>query len=839
MLLAVLSIATAFHPDATAQEPPTPSAVDATANSQEPDRANLEFFESRIRPALIEHCYECHSGQSKIVQGNLRLDSKPGVRDGGDSGPAVVPGNPDESLIIQSLRYGTLQMPPSGKLSDTILRDFETWVLHGATDPRESPSGSNEPENKPWRDPVAIESHWAFRSAPRSVSIPKTNIPSGVPTDLPDWYDASDAAQSPIDHFLRVPLREKGWLPAPLASPAVLMRRATLDLTGLVPTPEEIEAYLADDPDHRYERLVDRLLASPDYGVRWARHWLDCVRYADSNGADENHDMPNAWRYRDWVANALNEDLPFDQFAIQQIAGDLLPQPENEADGARLITATGFWVLGPKMLAEQDKAKMRIDIVDEQIDTFSRTMLGATLSCARCHDHKFDPFTQEDYFAMAGVLMSTRTMADEAFVSKWMERPLPSHEITQKRQSHQQQIDAARKQLAMLKEEANGRLLAEGKVEKIPEDPKALYPPEAQKEVERLIKEIEALEKSMPAFDMSMAVEENKPTDMPIHIRGNHLRPGEHPIPRGVPKILVKANPLPLIPSDQSGRLQLAQWLTHPDHPLFARVMVNRIWMWHMGQGLVSSPSNFGMRGESPTHPELLDWLASEWIQRGWSMKWLHRQILLSSTYRMESNRTDSNAATYAESDPENRLWWRQNTKRMEIEPLRDSILACCGKLDARMGGPGQAIQSPKRTIYLSINRAALADMFSVFDYVDPASHIEQRPVTTVPSQALFLLNSDLVTNSSEWLGQKLAERSNEDRQAVGFAFLAILGRSPTDFELERSVTLLQQSTDAIHQESAGPSTPPNEEQRIQLRPRALATLVRSLIASREFSWIE
>jgi len=840
--MVALGIVNAFHLHASAQAPPLSAATKATAPPQKNDRENIDFFESRIRPVLIEHCYECHSGGSKIVQGNLRLDSQLGLRLGGDSGPAVVPGNPDESLIIQSLRYGDLQMPPSGKLSENILRDFETWVLQGATDPRETPEEPSEPGSKPWRDPAAIDAHWAFQSVPRSVSIPSADALHAVPVESMDSLYPNDAAFSPIDRFLRIPLRKRGWLPAQSASPAVLMRRVTLDLTGLPPTPEEIDAYLADDPECRYERLVDRLLASPHYGVRWARHWLDCVRYADSNGADENHDMPNAWRYRDWVTSAFNEDLPFDQFAIQQIAGDLLPQPESEIERGRLITATGFWVLGPKMLAEQDKAKMRIDIVDEQVDTFSRTMLGATLSCARCHDHKFDPFTQEDYFALAGVLMSTRTMADEAFVSKWMERTLPSQEITHRRQNHQQQIDAARKQLATLKEEANGRLLAEGKVEKIPDDPKGLYPPETQAEVDRQTKGIEALEKAMPSFEMSMAVEENKPIDLPIHIRGNHLRPGDHPIQRGVPKILVKATPFPTIPSDQSGRLQLAQWLTHPDHPLFARVMVNRIWMWHMGQGLVASPSNFGMRGESPSHPELLDWLASEWIQRGWSMKWLHRQILLSSTYRMESQ-----VATYAESDPENRLWWRQNTKRMEIEPLRDSILACSGKLDARMGGPGQPIQSSKRTIYLSINRAALADMFSVFDYVDPASHIEQRPVTTVPSQALFLLNSDLVTNSSEWLGQKLAERSKEDRQAIGVAYLTILGRMPTDVELERSVTLLQQSADATHEEIAGQNSvangeiaaSPTEEQRAQLRSRAFATLVRSLMASREFSWIE
>ncbi|MEI8210957.1 MAG: PSD1 and planctomycete cytochrome C domain-containing protein [Planctomycetota bacterium] len=799
--------------------------VEETPISSEERQARIDFFETKIRPVLVEHCYECHSGQAKIVQANLRLDSRASVSRGGDSGPALVPFQPQPSLILQSLRYEGVEMPPSGKLDASIANDFERWIREGAMDPREDDAS---PNTKPWLDPATIESHWAFRS-PVQLPVPNVDPPQAAGSEL-----------HPIDRWVEQSLRAKGWKPAPLAGPLTLLRRATLDLTGIPPTPEEIAVYLAEEPSDRYERLVDRLLASPEYGVRWGRHWLDCVRYADTNGADENHDMPNAWRYRDWVVDVLNEDLPFDQFVTQQIAGDLLPAPASEREQGRLLTATGFWVLGPKMLAEQDKAKMRIDIVDEQIDTFSRTMLGVTLSCARCHDHKFDPFTQQDYYALAGVLMSTRAMADEAFVSKWMERPLPSAAKEEERRLHQQKIDAARQRSKELTTQANQQLLNEGKLEKLPEDPAAAnpnglpYPPEIQKDLDAIKSEIEALVKGMPTFDHAMAVEENPPVDIPVHLRGNHLKPGDQTIPRGVPDILTRAVPLPSIDPKQSGRLQVAQWLVHPDHPLLARVMVNRIWMWHMGQPLVASPSNFGLRGESPSHPELLDWLSREWIQNGWSMKWLHRQILLSAAYRRSSR-----AAEYHDQDPENRWLWKQNTRRMELEPLRDSILQVSGKLDSRLRGSAQGIGSRKRSIYLSINRAALADMFSVFDYVDPASHIEQRPVTTVPSQALFLLNSDLVIESADALAEWLHRQSLEPTACIELAYVKILSRPPNDWERERAQLLLKQAYETILSEQT-PAPPAasdsvNEPARIQ----AIAVLVRSLIASREFSWVE
>ncbi len=737
------------------------------------DPGKLEFFESRIRPVLIEHCYECHGPDAKIAQGNLRLTSRLSMLEGGDSGPALIAGNPSESLILQAIRYQSTQMPPKGRLSDAIVADFDQWIADGAIDPRVE----GEQPKTPRIDPTRVESHWAFHRLAKADA------------------NSSEVRITPsIDHWIGIGLQQNGLKPSSCAEPLALLRRATLDLTGLPPTPEEVKSFLSDSSPDRYERLVGRLLASPQYGVRWGRHWLDTVRYADSNGADENHDMPNAYRYRDWVVTALNEDLPFDAFVLHQLAGDLLPSPDSEQERARLLTATGYWVLGPKMLAEQDKAKMRIDIVDEQIDTLSRGLLGITLSCARCHDHKFDPFTQEDYYSIAGILMSTRAMANEDFVSKWMERPLPSTAIDGMRAEHQAKIDEARNRLKQ-----------------------AQASPEPKQSIDQITQEIESLEKGMPGYDMAMSVEEGKAMNLPIHLRGNHLRTGESEIPRGVPKILVRHHAVEPIPENASGRLQLARWMTDPNHPLLARVMVNRIWGWHFGQGLVTSPSNFGLRGDTPSHPELLDALATEWIAQGWSMKWLHREIMLSETYRMRSS-----YGAISDGDPENRFLASRRPRRMEVEALRDSILATSGLLDLRLGGPGQPLSSNKRSIYLSINRAALADLFSIFDYVDPASHIEQRPVTQVPGQALFLMNSEWVQRAGDAIAREVSTSTRDRTGQIEESFLLMLGRPPTANELQRSASLMEQVAT------------------IEPQPEApLAALIRGLIATQEFVSIE
>lgn len=730
------------------------------------ETSELEFFEKKIRPVLVEHCYECHAAEAKIVRGGLLLDSREGMREGGDSGPAVVPGNLEESLIIEALRHESFEMPPDNPLPKSVVADFVDWIERGA----EAPQGEM-PAVAETVDVDRAKGHWSFQ-------------PLIVPA-VPEVTD-SRWVRTAVDNFVLNRLEQAGLEPSPEADKRTLIRRATFDLIGLPPTSEEVEAFVADNAPGSFARLVDRLLDSPHYGERWGRHWLDLVRYADTNGADENHALPHAWRYREWVIRMLNADLPMDQFLVRQLAGDLLPVPADEREAGDLLTATGMLVVGPKMLAEQDKDKMIIDIVDEQVDTIGRTMLGLTIGCARCHDHKFDPVTAEDYYALAGIFYSTKTMADREFVSNWMERPLPSAEIDALRVEHQRKIDEAR----------------------------ADQP-----------EEVEQLEKQMPQYSLVMAVTEGDPADLPVHIRGNHLALADRPTPRGVPEVLGAITGPLKIPAESSGRLELARWMVSPENPLTSRVMVNRIWMWHFGEALARSPSNFGLRGELPTHPELLDWLASELVRRQWSLKEMHRLVMLSSTYRMSS----TSDATRESHDLENRLWWRQNRRRLEAEPIRDAILAIGGSLDATVGGKAPDTSAPRRAVYLPVDRSALYTMFSTFDYVEPANHIAQRPTTTVPHQALFLLNSPMVDQQSRALAKVLVAASEEDSQRVKLAFERLYGRPPSDAEMARAAQFLE-----LAPQTLDPTDDPNQRQL-----ETWAALCRTLIAANEFVYID
>jgi hypothetical protein len=748
--------------------------------------ADIDFFEAKIRPILVQHCYECHSADAKIVRGGLLLDSKAATLQGGDSGPAIVPGKPEDSLLLSAIRHESLIMPPRSKLPDAVIADFTAWIRSGAADPRES----SRPAKLQPVDFESAKTHWAFR---------RITDPSPPQVQNTTW------AVSPIDHFVLSKLETSGMHPAARANKHTLIRRVTFDLIGLPPTVNEVRDFLADESPDAFEKVIDRLLDSPHYGERWGRHWLDLVRYATSNGADENHELPNAWRYRDWVVRMLNADLPLDQFITQQLAGDLLPVPADEQQAGDLLTATGLLVLGPKMLAEQDKDKMMIDIVDEQLDTVSRTMLGLTVSCARCHDHKFDPVSAQDYYALAGIFHSTRSMADRAFVSKWMERPLPSQAITARRAEHQRKIDSARSELAQLQ----------------PDNAEAIKEKKAA---------LEQLEKDLPAFDHVMATEEGEIRNLPVHIRGNHLKPGPQLISRGMPAILTSVLPAPAIPDSQSGRLQLAEWLVSKEHPLTARVMANRIWMWHFGRPLMRSPSNWGLQAEPPSHPELLDWLARELQRSNWSLKAMHRRILMSSTWQMSS----AVHSDYAERDPENILLWRQNRRRLEAEPVRDSILFVGGGLDLTVGGKAPDVNSNRRAIYLPVNRAALYEMFSTFDYVETANHIEQRPVTTVPNQALYLMNSSAVHEQSRRLIEQLPTTDpsvplQDTGPVISELFQRLYARQPDAAEISRCADFLQRTESAL-----ADVTDPRER-----RLQAWSALCRTLMAGNEFLFVE
>jgi hypothetical protein len=805
-LLAVLSVLAVSA--VVAQESP-PTTLEKITQIDEVLQAESDFFESKIRPVLVEHCYSCHAADAKIIRGGLLVDSRDGLLEGGDSGPALIPGNVEESLLLSALKHDSFAMPPGRKLPDSVIADFQTWIARGAIDPRDK--GNAEPPRGV--DFEAAKSHWAFQP----INDP---VPPSVSNE--EWV------KSPIDRFVLARLEAANMKPRPRADKDTLIRRASFDLLGLPPTMAEVEEFLADESPEAFEKLVDKLLQSPHYGERWGRYWLDLVRYADSNGADENHEFPNSWHYRDWVVRMFNRDQPLDQFITEQLAGDLLPKTGDEQiDGDRL-TATGMLVIGPKMLAEQDKDKMVIDIVDEQIDTVSRTMLGLTIACARCHDHKFDPITAKDYYALAGIFYSTKTMANRDFVSNWLERPLPSAEIESQRVEHQKKIEVTKAELAALEEALKLQTEKRNQLQTESEAAKAEAESLRQK-VEAQKKEVEAVENGMPNFTMVMAADEATPTELPIHIRGNHLTLGKEKIARGLPAILTKTALQPNMPEHQSGRVQLAQWLVSPENTLTSRVMVNRIWMWHFGQGLMRSPSNFGLRAEQPTHPDLLDYLASQLIKKGWSMKQMHRDIMNSATYQMASDVDFPESQQYAQQDPENRLLWRRTRRRLEAEPVRDSVLFVGGGLDLKIGGKAPDVNANRRAIYLPVNRASLYEMFSTFDYVETANHIEQRPTTTVPHQALFLLNSPMVHAQATALAKELIDGHENPQSRIRTLFCTLYARQPTEAELNRSMLFIEDAESRLQS-----ITDPLER-----ASQAWAALCRSMIAANEFVYID
>lgn len=805
-LLAVLSVLAVSA--VVAQESP-PTTLEKITQIDEVLQAESDFFESKIRPVLVEHCYSCHAADAKIIRGGLLVDSRDGLLEGGDSGPALIPGNVEESLLLSALKHDSFAMPPGRKLPDSVIADFQTWIARGAIDPRDK--GNAEPPRGV--DFEAAKSHWAFQP----INDP---VPPSVSNE--EWV------KSPIDRFVLARLEAANMKPRPRADKDTLIRRASFDLLGLPPTMAEVEEFLADESPEAFEKLVDKLLQSPHYGERWGRYWLDLVRYADSNGADENHEFPNSWHYRDWVVRMFNRDQPLDQFITEQLAGDLLPKTGDEQiDGDRL-TATGMLVIGPKMLAEQDKDKMVIDIVDEQIDTVSRTMLGLTIACARCHDHKFDPITAKDYYALAGIFYSTKTMANRDFVSNWLERPLPSAEIESQRVEHQKKIEVTKAELAALEEALKLQTEKRNQLQTESEAAKAEAESLRQK-VETQKKEVEAVENGMPNFTMVMAADEATPTELPIHIRGNHLTLGKEKIARGLPAILTKTALQPNMPEHQSGRVQLAQWLVSPENTLTSRVMVNRIWMWHFGQGLMRSPSNFGLRAEQPTHPDLLDYLASQLIKKGWSMKQMHRDIMNSATYQMASDVDFPESQQYAQQDPENRLLWRRTRRRLEAEPVRDSVLFVGGGLDLKIGGKAPDVNANRRAIYLPVNRASLYEMFSTFDYVETANHIEQRPTTTVPHQALFLLNSPMVHAQATALAKELIDGHENPQSRIRTLFCTLYARQPTEAELNRSMLFIEDAESRLQSITDS----------LERASQAWAALCRSMIAANEFVYID
>lgn len=778
---------------ASGQEEQAAEAIPAEAKA---------FFEKKIRPVLAATCYECHSPtHGKKVAGGLVLDSREGTRKGGDSGPVVVPGKPSQSLLIKRLSHSDPEqvMPPSKRLDATVVRDFEEWIRQGAPDPRQ------DAEVASWEiDLEKGRKHWAYQP-PQKAAVPRVRDSAWPRTD--------------VDRFVLAAQEAAGLTPVADADRGTLLRRLSFDLTGLPPSPAEVEAFAASESGEAWESVVDRLLASPRFGEKWARHWLDVARYAESTGKTVNFNYPHAWRYRDYVIAAFNADKPYDQFIIEQLAGDLLSADDPQLKAERLI-ATGFLAIGAKTLDERSELKFELDVVDEMIDVTTQAFLGITVACARCHDHKFDPISQQDYYALAGIFRSTQTcygtvsfinarrpssllsLPQEASVVTAVpplsesERKRVENQIQSVRESMQNSTDGlqqffARGQISLLQSrldaydaEGNPKLLAMG----VRDKPARAQAARAQPGRRR------------PGFAGFAGSGTRSIADSPIYIRGEADQPSDSRVPRGTLQVLAQ---VPLqVTSTSSGRLELAQWIASKDNPLTARVLVNRVWLQLFGRGLVPTAEDFGLSGHPPTHPELLDHLAHRFLEEGWSVKKLIKHLVMSHAYQLTSV-ADAGAM---EVDPDNTLLWRMAPRRLDAESLRDALLSVSGQLTdvppvgsvvARAGegpvarfGPGSnsivaAINDPRnthRSVYLPIVRDNLPEALTLFDAADPALITANRPQTTVPSQGLFLLNNAFVMRAADAAANGLLAKDGETER-IREAFIRFYGRSPTGQE--------------------------------------------------------
>lgn len=797
------------------------------AAEKEPDQQQIQFFEAKIRPLLIKHCYDCHGEDTQ--ESDLRVDTFKGIAQGGKAGSLIVPGKPEQSLLITAVNYQSndLQMPPDEKMSKEEIADLTNWVKMGAPYPNADLSMLRAPSDKGKYDLEKEREFWSFQTV-KKPALPEVQQKSWV--------------KNPIDQFVLSKLEQAGLTPARPADKRTLIRRTTFDLTGLPPTPQEIENFLNDSSPDAFEKVVDRLLASPHYGEHWGRHWLDVARYADSNGLDENVAYGTAWKYRDYVVNALNKDKPYDLFLKEQLAGDLLEPAKDVVERNERLTATGFLLLGPKVLAEVDKTKMEMDIIDEQINTIGVSLMGMTLGCARCHDHKFDPISANDYYGLAGILKSTKIMESYKTIGRWNENSLATEAELKAQADWDQKIKAEEDQIAALVKSENERLQTEGgKDFKLPKKPEASYSKEVQAKLKALRDQVASLKKERPEVPTAMGAAERETTDVPIHIRGSHLTLGET-VPRHVPVVLSQQPQNPF-PEKQSGRLKLAEWLTSREHPLTSRVIANRVWRWHFGKGIVATPDNFGKLGAKPTNQPLLDWMAVTLMDEGWSLKELHRLILLSNTWQMSSE-FNAQAATV---DPGNRLMWRVDVRRLDAESIRDSILSVSDGLDPALGGSllnvgnrefvfnheskdGVTYDFNRRSIYLPVIRNHLYGMFMLFDYSDASVLNGDRSATTVAPQALFLLNSELVEEASHRMAESILHQTAlSPEQKIQELFLKSYGRQPSEREVSKSLHFLEELENELQ------ATEADSEKRIT---RSWQVFCQSIFASSEFIYL-
>lgn len=775
---------------------PSMDTLIAAESGMNNNDVRIEFFEKRIRPLLVENCFNCHSADNG-GKGGLRVDDRLGLIEGGGRGPGITPGKPEESLLIKAVRHqGGLEMPPKKQLSEEQIADLEKWIRDGAAWPAvEVPSDLGKP--KPEYDQLRKE-HWAWQ--------PLTDV--SPPQIINETF-----AFNNIDRFIWAKLAEKGLQPVPDADRLALIRRVTFDLTGLPPTPEDISSFVEDTANDAFEKVVDRLLKSPAYGERWARHWLDIARYGESTGSARNLPYPHAWRYRDYVVNSFTNDKPYDQFIREQIAGDLLPA-NSPTEKIEQLVATGFLALGVKDVNQRFKVRFTMDNIDEQIDTVSRSILGLTVSCARCHDHKFDPIPTEDYYALAGIFHSSDLCA--GLRSKMGGGGLDYYDTSlllhvgiesQPDPNNASKIDDLTKAVAEARKEFEA---IRGKPEGMALGPNGRPKQQmARQKMNRLQQELSALTDPAMQGPVAYGVREGKQIgDTEVRIRGEAEKRGPT-VPRGFLSV-VDIPGSPKVNPNQSGRLELAQWLTSSKNPLTQRVIANRIWQYLFHEGIVTTVDNFGINGDQPSHPELLDYLARQFVRDGWSVKKLVRVIVLSHAYRLSAESSPANFAV----DPANRLVWRHSPRRLEAEEIRDAMLAAAGKInltrpeaspakdlkviEMRNNGPEarrlseQANSSVHRSLFLPLVRGVVPRSLEVFDFAEQGMVTGHRDATTVPTQALYLLNDPFVRQQALTLAEKLL-LSNElnDYDRVHRAYRLALGRSATTSEVDRASTYL------------------------------------------------
>jgi hypothetical protein len=751
-------------------------ALQAMAADMTPDQRS--FFESRIRPVLVKQCYECHSQNSKKLGGKLLLDAPSEMIAGGESGPTLIPGKPDDSLIIQALRYDGLEMPPKKRLPEPVVHDFITWVKMGAPDPRaDLPKTAVKTVTK---DKAAL---WSYQ--------PVTN-------PQPPAVKSGDWPRDRIDRFVLAKMEANGLSPATDAPAAMLVRRLYFDLTGLPPPLDQ-----SMPPD--LPALVDRLLDSPQFGERWGRHWLDVARYAESNGNDglsRNPSFPHAWRFRDYVIRAFNEDMPYDRFITEQLAGDLLPADSPAQRDAQLI-ATGLLALGAKP-AKAMNDNFEMDVVADQINVIGSGIMGLSVGCARCHDHKTDPIPTRDYYALAGIFRSTETLWGAAAHQGLTAPQTPLHEL-----------QAAAKISVQPAAEA---IISKHKPHRPPAAPAFKYASDAP---------------------LAMGAREARAViDCKLNIDGDSKKLGPA-VPRGFLSACGAAA-VQIPDAKQSGRLQLARWLASPQHPLTARVMVNRVWQHLFGEGLVRTPDDFGTTGERPTHPELLDYLATRFMREGWSIKRLIRSIVLSRTYQLSSLCDNQ----MREKDPDNLLLACHNRRRLDAEALRDAMLSATGDLNPQPA-QGSLIQhqnvlinelpplhqpSRHRSVYLLMLRNSMPPELTPFNLPDATTITGRRDNSALATQSLYLLNNDFLVEQSRRFAERVMLTSNDTTRRIQSAYQQAFARTPTGSEIQRAHDFIREADLMLV------STGNDENGRLS---NAWAAFCQALLASNELRYVD